>query len=82
MRPAEIADDHCGITDVIAHTTRCTLDAGWPLAAVGCIYPTTRIFAAHIIPVDIPRWRVQDIDTPDDWTRAEALFTALGGAGT
>ncbi len=26
----------------------------------------------------IPRWRVQDVDTPDDWTRAEALFQALG----
>lgn len=28
----------------------------------------------------IPRWRVQDIDTPEDWVRAEALFQALGGA--
>lgn len=28
----------------------------------------------------IPRWRVQDIDTPEDWVRAEALFRALGGA--
>ena len=27
----------------------------------------------------VPRWRVQDIDTPDDWTRAEALFQSLGG---
>ena len=26
-----------------------------------------------------PRWRVQDIDTPEDWVRAEALFEALGG---
>jgi len=26
----------------------------------------------------IPRWRVQDIDTPDDWRRAEAMFRALG----
>ena len=25
----------------------------------------------------IPRWRVQDIDTPEDWDRAEALFRAL-----
>ena len=23
---------------------------------------------------EIPRWRVQDIDTPDDWVRAEVLF--------
>jgi pseudaminic acid cytidylyltransferase len=28
----------------------------------------------------IPRWRVQDIDTPEDWHRAEALFRALGAA--
>ncbi|MFL6734559.1 MAG: pseudaminic acid cytidylyltransferase [Sphingomicrobium sp.] len=29
----------------------------------------------------IPRWRVQDIDTPDDWVRAEALFRSLNGPG-
>jgi N-acylneuraminate cytidylyltransferase len=28
----------------------------------------------------VPRWRVQDIDTPEDWVRAEALFRSLGGA--
>lgn len=27
----------------------------------------------------IPRWRVQDIDTPEDWIRAEALFRSLNG---
>jgi pseudaminic acid cytidylyltransferase len=32
-----------------------------------------RIFDAHSTIVPIPRWRVQDIDTPEDWTRAEAL---------
>ena len=30
-----------------------------------------RIFARHSKPVVIPRWRVQDIDTQDDWKRAE-----------
>jgi pseudaminic acid cytidylyltransferase len=30
----------------------------------------------------IPRWRVQDVDTPEDWVRAEALFQALGGQRT
>lgn len=25
----------------------------------------------------IPRWRVQDIDTPEDWLRAELMFQAL-----
>lgn len=27
----------------------------------------------------IPRWRVQDIDTEEDWERAERLFSALPG---
>ena len=26
---------------------------------------------------EIPRWRVQDIDTPEDWVRAELLFEML-----
>lgn len=28
----------------------------------------------------IPNWRVADIDTPDDWLRAEALYKVLLGA--
>jgi N-acylneuraminate cytidylyltransferase len=27
--------------------------------------------------VSIPSWRVQDIDTPEDWKRAELIFQAL-----
>jgi N-acylneuraminate cytidylyltransferase len=38
------------------------------------------LFGPRTTALLIPRWRVQDIDTPDDWTRAEALFRALGGA--
>ena len=30
-------------------------------------------FAAHSFPIIIPRWRVQDIDTFDDWDRAVIL---------
>lgn len=30
----------------------------------------------------IPSWRVVDIDTPDDWSRAELLFKAIKQAGT
>jgi pseudaminic acid cytidylyltransferase len=26
------------------------------------------------IGMPIPHWRVADIDTPDDWVRAEAIF--------
>jgi len=28
-------------------------------------------------PVRLPRHRVQDIDTPEDWERAELLYAAL-----
>lgn len=35
------------------------------------------IFAPESIPVLLPRHRVQDIDTPEDWVRAEWLFKAL-----
>lgn len=36
-----------------------------------------RIFDRHSTPVLIPRWRVQDIDTPEDWLRAELMHKAL-----
>lgn len=36
------------------------------------------IFGPATAPICLPRWRVQDIDTPEDWTRAEAMFKALG----
>jgi pseudaminic acid cytidylyltransferase len=32
-----------------------------------------RIFDQRSKPIVIPRWRVQDIDTPDDWERAEMM---------
>lgn len=38
-----------------------------------------RIFDRRSIPVVIPRWRVQDIDTQDDWIRAELIFNQLEG---
>lgn len=33
-----------------------------------------RVFDRGSIPVVIPRWRVQDIDTMEDWQRAELMF--------
>jgi pseudaminic acid cytidylyltransferase len=36
-----------------------------------------RIFDRSSAPIVIPRWRVHDIDDPDDWTRAELLFNQL-----
>lgn len=35
------------------------------------------IFNSDTVAVQLPRHRVQDIDTPEDWARAEALFKAL-----
>ena len=37
------------------------------------------IFSPAAAPVMLPRHRVQDIDTPEDWTRAEWMFKALQG---
>ena len=39
------------------------------------------LFGPLSAPLLIPRWRVQDIDTPEDWHRAEALFRALCETG-
>jgi len=35
------------------------------------------IFSGHSVPIILPRHRVQDIDTFEDWQRAEWLFKAL-----
>jgi N-acylneuraminate cytidylyltransferase len=39
------------------------------------------VFAPHSAPVPLPRHRVQDIDTPEDWERAEWLHRALRSRG-
>jgi N-acylneuraminate cytidylyltransferase len=36
-----------------------------------------RIFAPHSYPIVIPRWRVQDIDTEEDWQRAQLLAPVI-----
>jgi pseudaminic acid cytidylyltransferase len=38
-----------------------------------------RIFDRRSKPVQIPRWRVQDIDTPEDWERAEIVAPIIMG---
>jgi N-acylneuraminate cytidylyltransferase len=35
------------------------------------------VFSSDAVPVVLPRYRVQDIDTPEDWIRAEIMFQAL-----
>lgn len=39
------------------------------------------IFSPAAVPVILPRHRVQDIDTPEDWERAEWMFRAMREAG-
>ncbi|MCE0460314.1 pseudaminic acid cytidylyltransferase [Pseudomonas uvaldensis] len=39
------------------------------------------LFSSKSLPVILPRYLVQDIDTPEDWTRAEYLFAALKAGG-
>jgi len=36
-----------------------------------------KMFERHSVPVKIPHWRVQDIDTEDDWVRAEISFKII-----
>lgn len=38
---------------------------------------TKNLFSNESVPVIIPRHKVQDIDTPEDWIRAEWLFKAV-----
>ena len=35
------------------------------------------VFGEYAFPIKIPSWRAQDIDTPEDWKRAELMFQAL-----
>jgi N-acylneuraminate cytidylyltransferase len=37
----------------------------------------TPLFAQASAPIVLPRYRVQDIDTQDDWIRAEMMFEIL-----
>ena len=36
-----------------------------------------RVFERHSKPILIPRWRVQDVDTEDDWIRAEMMASII-----
>lgn len=38
-----------------------------------------KLFDQHSTPLILPRWRVQDIDTPDDWRRAELVAKCMQG---
>ena len=36
-----------------------------------------RIFDEHSFPLKLPSWRIQDIDTEEDWTKAEYMMSAM-----
>ncbi len=46
VRPAELADDYAGTTEVISHAARWAIEKGWPVDAVCCIYATAPLIAA------------------------------------
>jgi N-acylneuraminate cytidylyltransferase len=163
-RPAELAGDHTGTTEIMAHATGWAHGQGWPLTAVCCIsatapflrlqdiqrglqtfesgsweyafavtdfaapifrafretagggvemffpehFPTRSqdlpvalhdaglfywgrpsawlegklIFSDRSAPILIPRWRVQDIDSEEDWVRAEIVAPSIFSRGT
>lgn len=67
MRPAELADDYVGTTEVVAHATQWILDQGASIDAVCCIYAT-----APFVQIDDIKRGLQVLDT-GDWDYA---FTA------
>jgi pseudaminic acid cytidylyltransferase len=159
LRPAKLADDFTGTTEVISHAVNWMRTHEWKLDAVCCIYATSpllqtedlergwkalesghwsyavsvteyahpilrsfrerpegglsmffpeklgmrsqdlpealhdaaqfywgrpeawlnqpEIFDQQSFPIRIPRWRVQDIDNPEDWKRAEMIFQMI-----
>lgn len=46
----------------------------------GAWLAATPIFGPVSVPVPLPRHRVQDIDTPEDWERAEIMFKVMADA--
>ena len=39
------------------------------------------VFSSGTVPIVIPSWRVHDLDTEEDWRRAELLWAAMGDNG-
>jgi pseudaminic acid cytidylyltransferase len=63
------------------------LDEGWHDAGQFC-WGTTQafmqklpVFAPHTVAVKLPRHRVQDLDTLEDWHRAELMYQVLQQTG-
>jgi N-acylneuraminate cytidylyltransferase len=67
IRPAELSNDHTGTTEVIAHATQWSLDQGFVVDAVCCIYAT-----APFIRMDDLKRGLETLES-GDWAYA---FTA------
>ena len=52
-------------------------DAGQMYIATVNQWIDNPVFTNNALPYILDSWRVQDIDTPEDWVRAEVLFTTL-----
>ena len=55
-------------------------DAGqfyWTHLERADVEPKKRGFGAHVMPVVLPRYVVQDIDTQEDWAMAELMYQVL-----
>lgn len=46
VRPAELADDYAGTTEVISHAVRWAIERGWAVDAACCIYATAPLIEA------------------------------------
>lgn len=53
-------------------------DAGQFYWAGGDVWESGKaVFGEKSVPIILPRWRVQDIDTPEDWQRAEMMWEII-----
>jgi len=52
-------------------------DAGQLYIASPLQWMNDPVFTSKAIPYCLDKWRVQDIDTPDDWLKAELLYKVL-----
>jgi N-acylneuraminate cytidylyltransferase len=71
-RPSELADDHTGTGDVMAHATEWARQQGWEMSAVCCIYAT----AAFIQEADLARGRQVLASGPWSYAIAATTFAA------
>lgn len=60
-RPASLADDRTGTTEVIAHAAEWMRDAGWPVTGICCIYPTAPFLTTGDLQRGLARLEASDL---------------------